>query len=104
MSNFNDDRGARPMVQGNWTCTGCGAEITELPFEPSEGRAIYCKNCYKRGDRRDNTRERAPRQMVAGNWQCSECGVEITELPFEPAPGKPIFCKECWKVRKPQKF
>jgi len=27
----------REMVQGNWTCAGCGKTITELPFKPREG-------------------------------------------------------------------
>ncbi|HLD27591.1 MAG TPA: CxxC-x17-CxxC domain-containing protein [Patescibacteria group bacterium] len=39
--------GSRPMVQGNWTCSGCGAEITELPFEPDGDRPVYCRDCYK---------------------------------------------------------
>ena len=107
----NDDRSSngfssRPMVQGNWTCTSCGAEITELPFEPAPGRDIFCKACYKSGSgstRRDNG-PRPPREMVQGNWQCSECGTGISELPFEPADGKPIFCQECWKAKRPQKF
>ncbi|MFH1820618.1 MAG: CxxC-x17-CxxC domain-containing protein, partial [Candidatus Nealsonbacteria bacterium] len=30
------------MIQGNWKCSDCGNEITELPFEPSGDRPIYC--------------------------------------------------------------
>lgn len=26
-------------------CAGCGVE-TELPFEPREGRPVYCRECY----------------------------------------------------------
>jgi len=104
----NDDRGGfspRPMVQGNWTCTSCGAEITELPFEPAPGRDIFCKACYKANSgRSNNNAPRQPREMIQGNWQCSECGAEINELPFEPAPGKDLFCQECWKAKRPQKF
>ena len=37
----------RPMVQGNWTCAGCGTEITQLPFRPAEGKPIYCRDCYR---------------------------------------------------------
>lgn len=34
------------MFKGNWKCADCGKEITELPFEPSEDRAVYCKDCW----------------------------------------------------------
>ena len=27
------------------TCAACGAETT-VPFEPTEGRPVYCKECY----------------------------------------------------------
>jgi len=36
----------RQMFQGNWKCADCGKEITELPFEPSPDRPIYCKECW----------------------------------------------------------
>jgi len=41
----------RKMVQGNWKCTDCGTDITELPFEPSPGKPVYCRDCWKK--RRD---------------------------------------------------
>jgi CxxC-x17-CxxC domain-containing protein len=27
------------------TCSRCG-KVTEVPFEPTEGRAVYCRDCY----------------------------------------------------------
>lgn len=44
----SDDRGGfqRRMYQGNWKCSECGAEITELPFEPSGDRPLYCRECH----------------------------------------------------------
>lgn len=44
----------RPMIQGNWQCSECGAQITELPFEPSGDRPLYCRDCHRK--RRQNTR------------------------------------------------
>jgi len=43
----------REMVKGNWVCTGCGAAITELPFEPDGERPLYCRDCHqqRRADR-----------------------------------------------------
>jgi CxxC-x17-CxxC domain-containing protein len=38
----------RKMYQGNWNCADCGKEITELPFEPSPDRPIYCRDCWRK--------------------------------------------------------
>ena len=38
------------MFKGNWECTECKTKITELPFDPTEGRPVYCDTCWnKRG-------------------------------------------------------
>ncbi len=34
------------MFQGNWKCSTCGGEITELPFEPRGGSGLTCRVCY----------------------------------------------------------
>ncbi|MFA6410648.1 MAG: CxxC-x17-CxxC domain-containing protein [Candidatus Buchananbacteria bacterium] len=39
--------GPRQMYQGNWTCSQCGAAITELPFEPDGTRPIFCRDCHR---------------------------------------------------------
>ncbi|MDP3900582.1 MAG: hypothetical protein Q8Q23_05915 [bacterium] len=39
--------GQRKMFQGQWTCSSCGAEITELPFEPDGERPLYCRDCHR---------------------------------------------------------
>lgn len=47
---FNDrprrDFAPRETVKGNWKCSECGTEITELPFQPAPDRPIYCRNCW----------------------------------------------------------
>ncbi|KKS90632.1 MAG: CxxC-x17-CxxC domain-containing protein [Candidatus Nealsonbacteria bacterium] len=48
-----DDRPARDfapreMVKGSWKCSDCGTEITELPFQPSGDRPIYCRDCHSK--------------------------------------------------------
>jgi len=91
----------KPMIQGNWKCNGCGKEITELPFEPSEDRPIHCKDCWRE---QRSKREYSPRPMIQGNWKCSECGKEITELPFEPSQDRPIHCKDCWREKRSNRF
>jgi len=45
-SSFNKGRfgsGHREMHKAK--CADCGEEC-EVPFEPKEGRPVYCKNCY----------------------------------------------------------
>ncbi|MCD6550290.1 hypothetical protein J7K24_01975 [bacterium] len=43
----------RQMIKGSWKCSECGKEITELPFEPSPDRPIYCRECWaKRRNRK----------------------------------------------------
>ncbi|MDP2812354.1 MAG: hypothetical protein Q8O32_01550 [bacterium] len=43
------------MIQGNWQCSECGAQITELPFEPSGDRPLFCRDCHRKR-RQNNTR------------------------------------------------
>ncbi|MFH0712609.1 MAG: hypothetical protein V2A55_02035 [Candidatus Jorgensenbacteria bacterium] len=58
---FNRDNGGfqRKMYQGNWKCSKCNKEITELPFEPDPSRVdqLLCRDCHREkrmqfGDRR----------------------------------------------------
>jgi len=42
----NDSYGYRPQRQMfPAVCAQCGKE-TEVPFEPREGRPVYCRECY----------------------------------------------------------
>ena len=36
-----------PREMHKVTCSDCGAE-TEVPFKPTEGRPVYCKDCYQK--------------------------------------------------------
>ncbi len=42
---FRRFRGFGPRQMHATTCTECGKEI-EVPFKPSEGRPVYCRDCY----------------------------------------------------------
>ncbi len=46
MDNRNSSR-PFTMVKGNWNCSQCGHEITELPFEPDGEKPIFCRDCHK---------------------------------------------------------
>ncbi len=108
MAYNNDNFQPRQMFQGNWTCSKCGAEITELPFEPTEGKDILCKECH-RSQRESRPSNRfggprgnfgGPRRMVSGNWKCAGCGTSIHELPFEPKDGSDVYCRDCYSQRR----
>ena len=48
-NNFGSGRDfPRKMYKGNWKCSDCGKEITELPFEPSGDRPLYCRDCHSK--------------------------------------------------------
>ncbi len=38
----------RKTYNGDWTCSECGAKITEMPFEPASDRPLYCKECWRK--------------------------------------------------------
>jgi CxxC-x17-CxxC domain-containing protein len=40
-----DDRGDRPMY--DTTCSECGKDC-KVPFQPKEGRPVYCRDCYSK--------------------------------------------------------
>ncbi|PIU98605.1 hypothetical protein COS61_00495 [Candidatus Wolfebacteria bacterium CG03_land_8_20_14_0_80_40_12] len=41
--------GPRQMYKGNWKCSKCGGEITELPFEPDPDKSdrLMCRDCFR---------------------------------------------------------
>ncbi len=94
---------SKPKVQGNWKCDKCNKDITELPFNPTAGRPVYCFDCMKemKGSRTStssyggNGGARPARQMFKGNWKCDDCGNEIPELPFQPSGKQPLYCRTC---------
>ena len=56
MNNFNDRGGGNrsggfqrrdfgPREMSKATCSQCGKEC-EVPFKPTEGKPVYCKECY----------------------------------------------------------
>lgn len=44
-SGFKKDFGNREMHKT--TCSECGKEC-EVPFKPTEGRPVYCKECFSK--------------------------------------------------------
>ncbi len=48
---FGGDRGREggfgPREMHKVTCSDCGNE-TEVPFKPTEGRPVYCRDCFQK--------------------------------------------------------
>lgn len=44
---FGGARPPRQMFQGNWTCASCNKGISELPFQPSGDKPLYCRECLR---------------------------------------------------------
>ncbi len=98
----------RQMYDVDLTCAKCGAHISQLPFQPSGDRPVYCSDCNRafRQSRMGgqgggfSRGPRAPRQMYSVNLTCASCGTAITELPFQPSGDKPVYCRSCLQARR----
>lgn len=98
----------RQMFDVDLTCAKCGAHISQLPFQPSGDRPVYCSDCNRafRQQRGGNDRggfrggNNGPRQMFDVNLTCASCGTAITKLPFQPSGEKPVYCRTCLQARR----
>ena len=45
--NRGDNFNRPPRQMYKVTCSDCGKE-TEVPFKPTEGREVYCRDCYQK--------------------------------------------------------
>jgi CxxC-x17-CxxC domain-containing protein len=97
----------RQMFDVDLTCAKCGAHISQLPFQPSGDRPVYCSECNRafRQQRGGNDRggmrsSNGPRQMYSVNLSCASCGTGITQLPFQPSGEKPVYCRTCLQARR----
>ncbi len=83
-------------------CSKCGNE-DEIPIDPGEKSAVYCRECYREAVREKQRREReSPRKKhgtrVSLNIECAECGEE-TELDYVPKGVSldEILCEQCFE-------
>lgn len=95
------DRGSREPVQMHRvTCDRCRKDC-EVPFRPTSGKPIYCKNCF------ENNRGSDPRFDRPANFDdrqmfeavCDECG-NSCKVPFQPRGDKQVYCSNCFGDKK----
>ncbi|TAN33010.1 hypothetical protein EPN28_03340 [Patescibacteria group bacterium] len=98
------DNSTRQMYDVDLSCGKCGTHISQLPFQPSGDRPVYCNECnraYRQTRPSGGGRSfGAPRQMYQVDLTCAQCGGKITELPFQPTGDKPVYCRECLRARR----
>lgn len=96
------------MYDVDATCAKCGTHISQLPFQPSGDRPVYCSDCNREyrnsrmggGGGGMSRGPRAPRQMYDVDVTCAQCGTRISQLPFQPSGDKPVYCKDCMMARR----
>lgn len=48
---YDENQGGfqRQMYSGNWKCSKCNTDITQLPFEPDQDKLdqLLCRDCYR---------------------------------------------------------
>lgn len=75
-------------------CSVCGKEC-ELPFQPTEGRPIKCRDCFRNTKfNKSFNKKRRDFEVV-----CAECGIQTT-VPFKPTQGRPVTCRTCFQKSK----
>jgi len=110
-SNRGGNSGGADREMFKATCADCG-NTCEIPFRPTNGRPVYCRDCFKkhspeegrgkdfgrssgRFSSRDNSRKE-DRQMFEA--VCDNCGNDC-KVPFQPSEGKQILCSKCFEEK-----
>ena len=114
-NNYNRGDSDREMYKA--TCADCGREC-EIPFRPTTGRPVYCRDDFKkhspegedrgrdtgrRNDRgtsrnfsRDNSRGGTDREMF--DAVCANCS-DRCKVPFQPRGDKEVLCSNCFEEK-----
>jgi len=120
MGNFNRDNYSRGNTDRNdretfrATCADCGKSC-ELPFKPSNGRPVYCRDCFKKHSPEESRGRDSGRGRDAGRGRdrfsrdsrgdremfeavCANCGANC-KVPFRPTEGKDTLCSKCFEEK-----
>ncbi|MFH1292047.1 MAG: CxxC-x17-CxxC domain-containing protein [bacterium] len=94
---FGNDR---QMFDVDVDCAKCGAHITQLPFQPSGDRPVYCSECNRAFRDSRHNQQNSQRRMYDVNLKCADCGTPITQLPFQPSGDTPVKCRDCYMKQR----
>ena len=81
------------MHEGNWKCSGCGGEITQLPFMPRSESGLTCRSCYSKSKDVENAEQPVPELQTAGEPMPTDGIPDFDEaqLASEPMPADDAF-------------
>jgi len=67
----------------NAVCSKCGKSC-ELPFRPSQGKPVYCSDCFKKSDRYEQRgegrRSESPRSSGASDAKLDEINAKLDKI------------------------
>jgi CxxC-x17-CxxC domain-containing protein len=89
-----------PRQMFHAVCAECGKD-TEVPFQPTGERPVYCSDCFSRVKPGGGYGSRPQREMFPA--VCAECGKD-TRVPFQPREDRPVYCSDCFDKARPGRF
>ncbi len=96
------DRGSRgPAEMHQAVCDNCGKNC-EVPFKPTSGKPIYCKDCFEKMGGSERRSESHTSNFERSNDRemfdavCDNCGKNC-QIPFRPTNGRPVYCSDCFE-------
>ena len=111
---FHDRDSERPTLHKT-TCTDCGKPC-EVPFKPTPGKSVFCRDCFKKDGDFGADRFGGPKSFGKSGGRdsrfedrpmfeatCAKCGSRC-EVPFKPNGEKPVLCKDCFGASKGESF
>ncbi|MDA3836463.1 MAG: hypothetical protein PF542_02470 [Nanoarchaeota archaeon] len=103
--NRNNSAPRAPVTLHDAVCDKCKQNCT-VPFKPTPGKPVMCKDCFSKDRPQNNSRPRQgsfnsrgpsndrPRESHAA--VCDKCKKDCT-VPFKPTQGKPVLCGDCFR-------
>lgn len=81
------------MYEGNWTCSGCGGAITQLPFQPRGNAGLTCRTCFAKGKEAEKKEQPVPELTTAGEAPPMDGAPDFDEFgsASEPMPADDAF-------------
>lgn len=94
-------------------CSDCG-DRCEVPFKPSGNRPVFCRDCFRKQEGGDDSRDFGGSRDSRGSDRydsrgrddkrlfpavCATCH-DRCEVPFKPTSGRPVYCQACMAEQK----
>lgn len=96
---FSGRGSSGPAQMFQTTCDKCRMNC-EVPFRPTNGRPVFCSNCFEDNRGSDTGRYESrneDRQMFDAT--CDNCH-NSCKVPFKPSNDKPIYCSNCFESKR----